>query len=350
MAAVGRLTVAIALAGCGELHGLGSEELTPLARIHVRVVGNIDEVLRPAPQPPQLRVTLLWGQPWLPDPSCIPPFENPQHAQLAASACGDPLGFRRAGFGFGFGVAVEPDAEVAPDGTAALDLFELPSSLYGDRYSQIVYGTVLVYDDINGNHIADNVDDVIYGASFVSMSKPDTRIAFRHGDFDDRSAYYPRRGCPPPPEGFSIVSAGGFTLDSAIQAQLHGELPEQDPALCREDPIDTEIALDLRPPEEIGDITCLPRTPQVFAPPPAMQPLETQLTACTSIPDRGTGLSFNRSQLLIGQAFSFTPFNQGCKFVQHILLKGCFDDPFCRMPDWDVSPPPWWPCKVGTAQ
>lgn len=341
------LGCAVALAGCGELAGLDSEDVTPLARIQVRVVGDIDAVRQPTSRPPQLRVALLWGQPWLPDASCIPPFENQQHADVAAAGCRDPLGFRRAGFGFGFGL--DADSAVAPDGTATLDLYELPSTLYGDMYSQIVYGSVVVYDDVNGSHFMDDIDDVVYGASFRSMSKPDTRVVFRHGAFDDRSAYYPRRGCPPPPEGFSIVSTGGFTLEQAVEAQLHGELPEQDPAQCRQDPIDGEIAVDLRARDEIGEITCLPFATGYYTQPPPMQPTDS-LTACTSIPDRGTGLSHGKFQLLIAEAFQFTPFDRACKFVQHVVLRGCFQDPLCETPDWDVPRPPWWPCRVEPTQ
>jgi hypothetical protein len=346
-----RFTLGLAcatLAGCGDLQGLQSDGLTPLARIRVRVVGDFEAVRQPESEPPQLRVALLWGQPWLPDASCIPPFENTAHADLASGGCGDPLGFRRAGFGFGVGL--EPDAAVAPDGTATLDLFELPSTLYGDRYSQIVYGSVVAYDDVNGNRFLDNFEDAVYGASFHSMSRPDTRVAFRHGTFDDRSAYYPRRGCPPPIEGFSILSAGGFTLEQAIEAQLRGELPEQDPAQCREDSTDREIDVELQIPEAVGEVNCQPFATGIYSPPPLMQPLETQLTACTSIPDRGTGLSFGKSQLLIAQAFSFTPFDRACKFVQHVVLRGCFEDPLCAEPDWDVPRPAWWPCRVETAQ
>jgi hypothetical protein len=302
----------------------------------------------PHEQPPELRVALLWGQPWLPDASCIPPFENAAHADVADVGCGDPLGFRRAGFGFGFGL--DGDSAVEPDGTATLDLYDVPTTLFGDMYSQIVYGSVVAYDDVNGSRFLDDFDDVVYGASFRSMSEPDTRVAFRHGTFDDRSAYYPRRGCPPPREGYSIVSAGGFTLEQAIQAQLHGELPEQDPEQCGQDSTDREIAVELQPPEDIGEVNCQPFTTGIYTPPPPMQPGETLVTACTSIPDRGTGLSFGRSQLLIAQLFGFTPFDRACKFVQHVVLRGCFDDPLCADPQWNVRRPAWWPCRAEPAQ
>jgi hypothetical protein len=151
-------------------------------------------------------------------------------------------------------------------------------------------------------------------------------------------------------EGYSIVSTGGFTLDQAIQAQLRGELPEQDPEQCRQDSTDREIAVELQTPEDVGDVTCQPFAPGFYSPPPPIPPRDTQITACISIPDRGTGLSFGKSQLLIAQAFSFTPLDRACKFVQHVVLRGCFDDPLCDKPNWDVQPPPWWPCRVETAQ
>ena len=333
------IALAVGLAGCGDLKGLSSDELTPLARIHVRVLGDIDGVREQGPNPPQLRVALLWGQPWLPDASCLPPFESPEHEAVAANGCGDPLGFRRVGF------VVDADSAVGPDATAALDLNSLPSALYGDMFSQIVYGSVVVYDDSNGNGFMDDFQDVVHGASFTSMTRPDTRIAFRHGEFDDRSAYYPRRGCAPPAEGYSILSAGGFTLDQAIEAQARGELPAQDPAQCRQDPIDGEITVELRPPDEVAEVGCPGFVTQGYQPPPPRSPDDLgQPHACTSIPDHGTGLGRGKSQLLVAQSVVFNPRQRGCKVVQHVLLRGCYDDPVCETPNWDVSPPPWWPC------
>jgi hypothetical protein len=329
-----RIAITAVVAGCSDLHGLESMQLTPLATLHVRVTGDIDAVRPQNDRPPRLRVALIWGQPWLPDASCLPPFETEQHAAVAAHGCDDPLGFRRAGFEFG------EDAAIAPDGTATLDLFALPTALFGDTSSQIAYGSLVVYDDVNDDSSLEPFGDVQYGASFSSMTRPDTRVSFRHGGFDDHAAYYPRRGCTPPMEGFSLLSAGGFTLEQAIEAQARGELPLQDPASCREDQVDREVAVELRPSDELSGVGCFAFAFQFSPPPPFPLPEEPEhAMACTSIPDFGTGRGRGRSQLLTSDDV-----RSGCKFLNHYLLRGCYGDPLCDVPDWNVPAPSWWPC------
>ncbi len=335
------MVIAVALTGCGELRGLELESPTPLASLHVRVTGDLDAVRKPAPEPPRLRVTILWGHNWLPDASCLPPFENAQHAAIAALGCGDPLGFRGGGSG---GLELPESAAVESDGSATLDLYSLPFALYGDRYSQIAYGSVVVYDDKNGNGVLDEFNELPYGASFTSMTRPDTRVAFRHGGFDDGLAFYPRRGCEPPARGFSLLSAGGFTFEQAIEAQARGELPAQDPAQCRQDAIDQEVTVELRRPEDVGEVDCFSFAYQFSAPSPFQFPSdEGHPTACTSIPDRGTGRARGRVQLLSPSTFGT------CKHIQHYVLRGCDGDALCEVPQWNVPPPPWWPCPPETS-
>src|SRR5262245_57606579 len=121
-ALVDRIAFAVAVAGCvapascGDLQGLGDEPLTPLGNIPVRGTGDRGQVRPPDPRPPRLRAALLWGQPTLPDASCVPPVENPDHAAVVALGCDDPLGFERGSF------ETEVDAAVNADGTATLDL------------------------------------------------------------------------------------------------------------------------------------------------------------------------------------------------------------------------------------
>jgi hypothetical protein len=345
MATLGRIihavaagaAAAVALAGCGDLHGLAIEDLPALASIHVRVTGDLDAVRTDPGEPAHLRVKIMWTQPWLPDASCLPPFENAQHEQVANAGCGDLLGVRSASFG-----ADEDEATVGPDGMATLDLLKLPDLLFGDMFSQLAYATLIIYDDRNNDGAMDNINDVIYGASFSTMSRPDTRVAFRHGGFDDQAAYYPRRGCAPPPEGFSLVSAGGFTLEAALAAQARGELPAQDPAQCRQDSIDHEVTIALQRPEELDEVSCFPFGSQFQSPPPELDPRGLGLvTACTSIPDHGTGRAHGRYQLLTTQQGS-----KGCKGIVHYTLRGCFLDPLCEQPDWNEPPPSWWPCPA----
>jgi len=192
--------------------------------------------------------------------------------------------------------------------------------------------------------------DVVYGSSFPSMAQPDTRIAFRHGEFDDRSAFYPRRGCEAPVEGYSLVSAGGFTLQDAIDAQARGELPAEDPAQCRQEPIDRELTVALRDPDELDEVGCFPFAYFFSSPPTTLFETTSEVRmACTSIPDRGTGRAHGRWQLLM--SISAPPRQLvGCKSIQHMVLRGCQNDPLCEFPEWDMAAPDWWPCPADNAE
>jgi hypothetical protein len=327
------LGVALAtLAGCDDLVGLDPTAPTPLASLHIRVTGTLE----PGTEPTQLKVGLVWLGAWLTDPSCLPPAENPQHAEVMAAGCVDPLGIASS---FSFS---NEEAVVAADRTATLDLFALPAQLFGDNYAQLAYASIVVFaGSASGGGPSLNVH---VGASFTSMARPDTRLAFRNGGFDDRLGYYPRRGCGAPPQGFSVLSAGGFTLEQAIEAQARDELPLEDPAGCREDSPDHTVDIALQPPEELENLDCF-FFGQVFYSPPPPAMVSGQITACTSLRDRAAGRPSDRTQaLVVGTTRS------KCKSVQHHVLRGCFADPFCDTPDWDMPPPPWWPCPAEAAR
>jgi hypothetical protein len=313
----------VTLAACDDLVGLDPIAPTPLASVHVRVTGT----LPPGTEPAELKVAVVWLRSWLTDPSCLPPAENPQHAEVMASGCTDPLGVQPSGFFFVDGVVV------ADDRTATLDLFALPDQVFGDAYAQIAYASIMV-----------STTDGYVGASFSSMAGPDTRLAFRHGGFDDRLGYYPRRGCGAPPHGFSVLSAGGFTVEQAIEAQARGELPLEDPAGCHEDSLDHTIDVALQPAEELEGLTCF-RPDQVYYTPPPETLGENEITACTSLRDRAAGRPSDRTQVLVTDMSSVKLCN-----LRHHVLRGCFSDPFCDVPEWDMPPPPWWPCPVEAAR
>jgi len=341
-----RAAVALAaltgLASCDDLAGLGPSFQPPLASVHVRVIGNLAAVRDPESPPAQLKVALQWAAQPQPDVTCLPPAENPEHAAVIAVGCSDPLGFVRGFTGLD-GIAVDVD------GTATLDVRTLPGYLVGDRYAQIAYASVFAYDFQDGSP-RDGIPSatVLYGASFSSMAKPDTRLAFRHGGYNDQLAFYPRRGCMAPPEGFSLVSAGGFTVEQAVDAQAHGELPWQDPAGCRVDTLDHEVEVALRPHEEVQDLDCSPSAP-FYGPPDGTTPdrfdPSKMRVACTSMPDFGTGHPRTRQAV----AAPIEPVPTGCRSIEHFVLRGCYLDPYCDTPDWDVPPPSWWPCPVDGA-
>jgi len=327
------------VASCGDLVGLAATPPTPLATVRVRVTGDVTAVRDPAAPPAELRVGLAWATLSFPDPSCLPPVESREHAAVIAAGCLDSLRFTHS---------FEPIAGVAvgADGTASVDVLALPTYLVGDVYAQIAYASIFVFDyqQLPSNSL-DFHTTVLYGASFSSMARPDTRLAFRHGGYDDRLTFYPRRGCPAPPEGFSLVSAGGFTLEQALEAQARGEVPVQDAAACRVDPLDREVEVALQPPAQVRDADCVSFGTSFRAPdarPLGLDPSEVTM-ACTSLPDFGTGRTGRRQALV-------APLDPpgGCKYVDHLILRGCYGDPTCDTPDWDVPAPPWWPCPAET--
>lgn len=332
MAALGRKPFALGLAalvlgGCDDLVGLDPLPVTPLARVHVRVTGEVD----PADAGLQLRAELTWLRPSLPDPSCMPPAENSDHAAVMAAGCADPLvvahdyAFRYNG------------ADVAADRTATIDVFELPQSIFGDVTSQIAFATIaiIVYPDPELSYLKE-----YRGSSFQSMARPDTRLAFRHGGFDDQLAFYPRHGCAAPPPGFSLLSAGGFSVEQAIDAQARGELPLEDPTSCREDTLDRTVEVALEPPEALAALDCFYYNglPAYLPPPPTVS--DDAQTACVSIRDRARGMPSDRHQALVVDGAR----NGKCSGIQHYVLRGCIQDPLCAAPDWDTTAPPWWPC------
>ncbi len=344
------------LGACGDLQGFGGAE-TPLAKVQLVVTG--DPSVLPADA--DLHVAMVWGRQWLVEPICILPPETPEAAALIAAGCRDPFGF----------VAARVDTTVAVDagGRATIDLFALPSAdvLVGDLTARVGYASLIVFDDRDHsgtlelarpnrfgggggppmmNDLPTNVADVPYGASFVSMTQPDQRVAFREGAFSPVAAYYPRAGCGAPPAAFSAVAAGGFTAQAAIAATLAGTLPEEDPATCSESPLlATTIAVPIQAPANVGELACTERSTDSSVryrePDPAEAPpdLTDRVTACVHSPSFGapsTTIEF----IISGRS------DDSCVGLTHFVLKGCRESPDCGSPDWDHSaaPPAWWPC------
>jgi hypothetical protein len=194
-----------------------------------------------------------------------------------------------------------------------------------------------------------STQDVVYAASFVSMTEPDQRLAFREGGFNAGAAFYPRSGCGDPPPSFSIVAAGGFTAQDAIAAQLRGELPPEDPARCSERSLDALVALAFRPPGPLREVACEERRTDSsirYREPPADAPdLTDRTTACAKVPDFGSGKANGAIQLAISGRST-----DSCVGLTHYVLRGCREDALCDLPDWDITatPPSWWPCPAPT--
>ena len=364
-----------AAASCGKLVGLGGP-VTPLATIRVQVTGDVGQFIPDsgAGLTPSLRVALVWGQQWLPEPLCLLPPDSDAGAAVIAAGCPDILGFvpNRAA----------ADAPVAADGTATLELINLPSAdvMVGDVTARIAYASIYLYDDRNGNGTLDlwqppefdrrnalpvadaGTDpdiDVVYGASFVSMTLPDQRVGFREGAFNATVAFYPRAGCPDPPPLFSILSAGGFTVEDALAAALAGELPQEDPATCGAATLDeAAVTFPAQAPEPIKQIRCVPAETSGFTryhQPPEFTPDLANLTwACALLPqipgddagvdDGGVDVSGMQQLIIAG------PPGAECRNIWHYIPRGCHDDPACPVPQWPNSDggvlPSWWPCPT----
>lgn len=367
-----RLGFAAALASCGDLRGFGGSA-TPLATIKVEVQGSVPDAADMAGREPALRVALVWGDQWLPEPFCILPPADEQTAAVVAAGCRDPFGFVPK--------LVAANAGVE-QGRATLELLQLPSAevMVGDLTARVAYGSLVVYDDRDGDGTLrldrarrlrgrqddgppDSEDmrsvDVVYGASFVSMTEPDTRVAYREGGFRAQAAFYPRNGCGDPPPAFSLLSAGGFSALAVLDAIAMGGLPPEDPAQCRQSLLDETVVIRLRPSAELRGVGCEQNrtdgSTRYREPPEEAPDLEGRSHVCAEIPTFQADLNPEGGEPQ--QADDAPPQLQWvvsgnaadtCVGLTHFALRGCFEDVRCALPEWDLTsnPPQWWPCRV----
>jgi hypothetical protein len=353
---------ALALTACGKLQNFGGVA-PPLAAFQVTFTGDVAQLRPPgATQDLDLRLALVWGAQWLTEPFCVLPAESDDAAAVITAGCRDPFGF----------VPLPPSISVplAPDGPTALVLNELPGAdvMVGDITARVAYGSLVVFDDGNhdgtlelsrpnrtpigndspgGGNTTDS-PDIIYGASFVTMSAPDRRVAYREGRFDEKSAFYPRAGCPDPRRGFSIVGADGFTREAGIASAAAGELPAEDPAGCfAAVPEATTVEIVARAPTEVAEVACDERrddgSVRYNEPPTAAPNLAGRVTACTHLPTADAGGQSSLIQMVVSGATT-----DRCMSLTHYVLRGCRNGLSCSGLDhkWDMtaSPPLWWPC------
>ncbi len=379
-----------------------TDNATPLVHIHVKVTGDL-QALRPEStlkETPHLRVALVWGGVYNPDPFCgiyqVLPLD-PSATAVAQAGCRDIFGFVPQQVG--------ESVAVAPDGTATIDLINLPNAavLVGEVTSRVGYASILVFDDRNNNgtlelhRAAQNrngggpgggpggmqtpdsatpttLTDFVYGASFISQTQPDQRIAYLEGTFDANNAlyglFYPRTGCATgPTTGFSILSAGGFAPIDGLKALagVAGDL--EDPATCSVKTLDAVIEIPLQATETVRDPACTGggSTGVIRYSPPSQpgatkqqpQPDLTQPWACMPIHYSPCllgvpipGLDCSAFDATSRPALAVAAVPSDCKSTTHYILKGCQNDANCETPDWDFTtaanpPPAWWPCATG---
>jgi hypothetical protein len=350
------------VAGCGKLEGFGGAA-PPLASFNI--VFHDDFAPPPAgvPRFHALRVGLVWGAQWLTEPFCVLPAESPDAAAVIDAGCRDPFGFVPA--------AVSVSVPIDIDVPTTLTLVQLPAAdvMVGDITARVAFGSLVVFDDLDdtgtlelatpirapsGGGRGDRPPtqsysaDVIRGASFLTMTAPDQRVAYREGEFDSTSAFYPRAGCDPPPRGFTVLGAGGFSAATGLASALAGVLPPEDPPCSADLPADATIEITARASREVVEVGCDERTADSsvrYREPPANAPdLASRAVACAHLPTFDTGAGSPASDL-IQLVVSGRSFDR-CKGLTHYTLRGCREDVNCPIPDWDftASPPAWWPC------
>jgi hypothetical protein len=360
------LSGALALAACGKLQNFGGPE-PPLVTFNVTFSGDLGPLRPPGVTSDKaLSVALVWGAQWLTEPFCILPAENDEAAAVIAAGCRDPFGFVPASDGVAISVPL------APSGPTAVSLPLLPSAglMVGDVTARVAYGSFVVFDDRDGGGLSlavphrtpmggrrggggemmkEPVDsgDIIYGASFVTMTAPDRRASYHEGG-PVSGAFYPRRGCDPLDPGFQVVGADGFRPEKGFAAAAFGQLPIETSCFAKppDDP-DATIDIKAQAPSDVREVSCDESTLDSstrYREPPAEKPdFSGRLTACAHLPTFDTG---SRRSGLIQLVVSGRATDR-CKGLTHYTLRGCRENVNCPVPDWDfttTTPPTWWPC------
>jgi hypothetical protein len=357
----------ISLLGCSKPVGLGAP-VKPLVNISVQVNGDLANLAFP-------RVALVWGMQWQPEPSCALAPESSDMAEVQAAGCPDNFRFVPARDG--------ADVAIQPNSTATISLVDLPGSdvMVGDIASRVAYASLIVYDDSNGDGAFDlrhpprhrrpgqpapppddggvaGPAEIVYAASFISMTQPDQRVAFLEGRFNPAVAFYPRNGCPDPQQGFSLLSAGGFApTPDPLEIARGGGIPLEVSGSCVTAGLDQPVVL--ASPSPSSDLQALACTANdgggtsFYVKAPADAPdfyiaslgnllNSTHPAACTSFPHLSgdDGGVVTGQQLVVASAPT-----DACQYLTHYTLRRCDDDPACAIPTWDLtaSPPSWWP-------
>lgn len=352
----------VVLASCGNIQGFGGP-VPPLASFQVEVTG------QPAGN---LHVAMVWGRQWLVEAMClelpggplpIDARDDPAAVTEALMAgCRDPFGFVPA--------RVDTNVAVTPGVPTTIDLFTLPGAdvLVGDLTARVGYGSFVLYDDRDGNgrlelarpnrppedgppmmnDLPTTTSDVVLGASFVGMTAPDQRVAYREGAFL-QSGFYPRPGCGDPPPAFSTLAASGFTAQEAYAATAAGTLPQEDDLSACQQQAPTAAVVTIAPQPGLAELACSERTADSsvrYREPPADNTfLIGRKFACIHSPSFGPPsdvVELVVTGLLADPAVGVAA--DACVGLTHYVLKGCTESPTCGSPDWNDSPPGWWPC------
>ena len=380
--------IAVAATGCNNVKGFGGP-VPPLVQFNVLVTGE----LPPGTTPHSLQVALVWGAQWLPEPFCVIPVDqtNPLATYIEAvitAGCRDPFGFVPA--------RVTASVPVTIGTPTTLPLTSDPSTdlLVGSITSRSGYASLVFYDDVDGDGTLglsssrpaqfggrDGPDqgettdfpDIVYGTSFLTMTAPDQRVAFLQGTFDPTAAFYPRKDCPAPDptdpsmntaNGFYVLGASGFDASTALAISAKGMLPpEKDLTQCTISPtpatppgpdglIPAVISIAAKTPaQDLDEVSCVEQTLDGsvrYRQPPTDAPADfaVRITSCAPLPSLGGG-DGGTPPVLTQFIVSGLPGDR-CEGLTHYTLRGCREDVYCAVPDWDftANPPNWWTCSI----
>ena len=376
------VALAIAPAACGKLQGFGGPS-TPLVSFDATFSGDVTQLRPPGiTSEKALSIALVWGDQWLTEPFCLanlepailpanPPLTEPTGSSTVADVikqgCRDPFGFVPA--------AVAASVPIAASGPTTISLQQLPTAdvMVGDVTARVAYGSFVLFDDRDGDGVLDlafphrlpsgdrggrmdmmmidtpDSPDIVYGASFWTMTAADQRASYHEGGPIEGDGFYPRAGCLPLADGFQVVRAGGFSVAAAVTATLAGQLPTQDPTTCfaaSPDAPDATVAITAMAPADVEEVSCDERTVDSsvrYRQPPDQAPdLTDRIWTCAHLPTFDTSAQPSTLIQLVVSGRS----TDRCKGLTHYVLRGCDDGSVtCALPwDFTKNPPAWWMC------
>lgn len=313
------LMMATGMAACGQ--GLYDETYTgdPLFLLRANVEGTLEAT------PSSLRASVLWSS--LPDAlnSCLGLAQDNSDVSVCFNLYFKPSIAAES-------VAVEP---VFPS-ALEMPMYRLPrlSSLSGREGSWLGYGSVVIFDDGNGNGQLDLVEpgqdtaeDTVVGASLLPNIERDSSgvvvsternvLVYREGELSPLWKMFEMAAdCPAPPEGLSV-----YFIDV-----------EQN--ICERKNIDDGLTIKIDDSDAMRANICRPKFGPQFGYPSDPPPAGAQVTCV----DEYT-LEFSTDADLL------------CPLVQRYDLIGCTDTSSveaCNATAWDLTNdiPAWWPCET----
>lgn len=347
--------------GCGPAAtGLGTEQPL-LAEVKGTLVGNLLAL------GPRTRVGLVWTGVPVFVPYCHEYGYTPLDRERAVTTEA-ALGCRSPFAVVSSVVGPSVPLESTGDGTFTIPLRQVPpaSVMVGEPGRRVAYASVVLFVDDDGDGELDlgrpcgggggglgggppvgstdagvgvdaaaTTDDtraggeVIMGATFSVLTRPQIRITYVEGALDQSSYWYP------PPAGCSSFPSAGFSawrMGSSLDPSATCEVERLE---------DATIGISIAERDSLGDVNGLRCTQG------ARQTFPRELSARTA---ESLAEGFDRYSMscLDDGTVVLVDKRCACREVRTYPLAGCRDEVDCPVPEWDLraSPPQWWPCAV----